>query len=76
MYLVVPVNHRVKKKDRKYLNLVRVQKLLWNITVDDSDTNWNWCIWNDLQKPAKKTEGIGNQKMNRDHLDHGILKIN
>ena len=40
-----------------------------------SVNNCNWCLWNVPKKLWKDMEGIRNQRKNRDHIDHSIVKI-
>ena len=42
---------------------------------DDGDTNSSSCTWNGAQSIGKKTGGIRNQRKNRNHTDHCIVKI-
>ena len=42
---------------------------------DDGDANSSWSTWNDLQRLAKKTGIIGNQRKNRNRTDSSIVKI-
>ena len=62
------------EKISKYSNLAREQKTVKH--EGSSDINCNWCVWNGHQRLGKKTGGTGNQRKNRDHLDHSSIKIN
>ena len=74
MDFAVPADHRVKMKERekisKFLDLVRKLKKLLNMTVTVIP-----IIVGTLGTVIKVTEGIGNQKKNRDPIDHSIVKI-
>ena len=41
----------------------------------DSDTNCNWCIWNDPKRLGKGTQRDGNQRMTGNHPNYSIVKI-
>ena len=46
------VKIKESKKTNKYLNLTR--ELKKEVTAEhdgDSDTNFDWCIWKDIQMP-------------------------
>ena len=66
----IPVDNRVKIKESekrvKYLDLAKELKK----TVEhegDSDTNCNWCTWNNPQRLGKWTGRLGNKRTSGDH---------
>ena len=71
MDFAVPSDHRGKKQRKRkekqvYLGLAR------ELTAEhesNDDTNCNWCTWNDLQRVGTGTGKVGNQRMDRDHLN-------
>ena len=67
-----PVIEREKEDEmiNKYLDLAREQKN----EEHDSDSNCSWWIWIRPERLGQKIGGIGNQRMNEDHLDHSIVK--
>ena len=66
--------HRVKIKENeksdKYQDIARELKIME--LECDSDTNCNWCTWNNSQRLGKR---LRNQKISGDHLDYSIIKI-
>ena len=40
----------------------------------DSDTNYNWCTWNDSEKLGKGSRRVGNRRTNWDNPNYGITK--
>ena len=41
----------------------------------DSDTNCNWCTWNNLQKFDREIRRLRNQRSSRERLNNSIIKI-
>ena len=41
----------------------------------DSDTDRNWCTWNNLQRIGKGTGRLGNKRPSGDHPDYSFIKI-
>ena len=41
----------------------------------DSDTNYDWCTWNNSEGISKGTGRLGNRRTRGDHLDYNIVKI-
>ena len=41
----------------------------------DSDTNCDWCTWNNHQRIGKGTGRFENLRTNGDHLDYSTIKI-
>ena len=41
----------------------------------DSDTNCNWCTWNNPQRISKENGRLGNKRTNRTHLEYSIIII-
>ena len=71
-------DHRIKWKESEkgdeYLELARkLKKYIGH--EGDSDTNFNWCTWNNPQRIGKGTERFGNKRTTEDHLDYSIFKI-
>ena len=58
----------------KYLNLARELKKTME-HEDDSDTNCNWCTWNNPQRIDKWIGRLRNKKTSTDHPDYCIIKI-
>ena len=42
---------------------------------DNGDTYCNWRSWNGPQRFGKEAGRIGNRRMNRDHPNYSIIKI-
>ena len=65
MDFAVPVDHRVKLKESekrdKFLDLARGLKKTME-HESDSDTNSDWCTWDNLQWIGKGTGRLGNKK--------------
>ena len=56
-FAVQSKNKRMQMRD-KYLDLAREKKKKQTKTMeheDDSDTNCNWCTWNNTQRSNKGT---------------------
>ena len=76
--LAIPADHRVKLKESekrdKYLDLaIELKKTMEH--EGDSDTNCNWCTWNNPQRIDKGAKRFRNQRTSRDHPDYSIIKI-
>ena len=41
----------------------------------DSDTNCNWCAWNNSQRVSKETGKLGNERKSGVNPDYSIIKI-
>ena len=70
----VSADHKVKIKEskkEKVLELCQKTKKAGE-HEGDSDTNYNWRIWNGLKRSIKPTGRVGNQRTNR---DYSIVKI-
>ena len=71
--LAVPTKHSVnikesEKKD-KFLDLNR------EIKKSCSDSSYNWCAWNDLQRFGKKTERTGKKRTNQEPPEYSMVEI-
>ena len=63
-----------KRKDRQILgSCLKTEKVVEY--EGDGDTNCNRCTWNDSYGLGEKTGRTGNQRKNRDHQKHNIVKI-
>ena len=71
-------DRRVKLKDRKkrnkYQDLATEQKKPTELE-GDSDTNCNWCTWNNSKRIGKETRRLENKRTSGDHPDNNIIKI-
>ena len=68
------VKLKESKKRDKYLDLARELKKTMG-HKGDSDTNCNWCTWNNPQRSDKRKWRFGNKWTSGDHLDYSIIKI-
>ena len=41
----------------------------------DSNTNCNWCSWNDPQRLSKRGGGAGNRRMSRDNPNYSVVEV-
>ena len=74
----VPVGHRLKiKGSERKDNYWEITRELKNPAEheSDGDISCSWCTWNGTQRLGKETIGTGNQRKNRDQLEHNIIKI-
>ena len=63
-----------KRKRDKYPDLGRELKNMEH--EGDSDTNCNWCTWNNPKRIGTGTGGLGNKRKNGDYSDNSIIRIN
>ena len=72
----MPTEHRMKIKENekrdKFLGLTRELKKAME-HESDGDTNYNWCVRNDLQRLGEGDRGVGNWMTNQDHLNCSIV---
>ena len=71
------MDHVIKLKENekkeKYLDLARESKTPVK-RESDGDTNCNWCSWYSHQKTGTESRGVGNNRMNKDHLNYSIIE--
>ena len=56
------------------MEVIVIPNVVWCIW-NDRDTNYSWCTGNSTHVHGKETGGSEYQRMNRDLLDHGTVKI-
>ena len=78
MDLALQPDRKVKLKESqksyKYIKLARELKTSME-NEGDSDTNCNWCTWNNPQRTGKGTGRLGNKRTHIDHPNYSIIKI-
>ena len=59
--LAIPADYQVKLKERERELAKELKKIMEH--ESDSDTDCNWCTWNNPQRSDKGTGRLSNQKI-------------
>ena len=64
-----------QSKQRQVLGLCRQRTKKAMEHESNSNTNYNWCTRNNLQRLGKGAGRVGNWRMSQDHPNYSIVKI-
>ena len=74
----IPVDYcmKIKESEKDCQVLGSCQRTKRAVEYEsDGYINCSWYTWNSPKRLEKMTWGIGNQRKNQNHPDHGIVKI-